>query len=67
MLENNSDNMVVFDLGKPIFVMEFLVNVLSNDCKAGVMYVKSNYGMVYIDVTSSNIQRRIAWTKKYKG
>ena len=34
----------MFELGKPIFVMEFLSRVLANACKAGVMDVQYDDG-----------------------
>ena len=42
ILENTFDNMGVFDLEKPMFVMNFLDHFLDNACKAVVMDVKSD-------------------------
>ena len=36
----------VFDLGKPMFVMERLSHVLYNACKTGIIYVQSDDGRV---------------------
>ena len=58
--------MVVFDLVKPMVVMEFLSHALSNACNAGLMSVQSYGGRVNTDVNRSNIQRCITWTKKHK-
>ena len=37
ILESNFDNTGVFDLEKPMFVMECLDHVLAKSCNAGVM------------------------------
>ena len=40
ILGSNFDNTGVFDLVKPMFVMELLSHVLDNACKEGVLYMK---------------------------
>ena len=68
ILESNFDNTGVFDLGKPMFVMECLAHVLANSCKLGVMDVKSDNGQVYTEVTRNNMQRCIIWKERsHKG
>ena len=64
MLESKFDNTGVFDLRKPMFVMECISQVLVNACKAGVMDVKSYYGQVDTEVTRKNMKRCI--TRKNK-
>ena len=64
ILEDTFDNTGVFDFGKPMFVMDLLAYVLTNACKAGVMGLKSDNIRVYTEVTRSNMQRCITWTKK---
>ena len=56
ILGSNFDNTGVFDLVKPMFVVDCLSHVLANACKAGVMGVKSDDGMVDTEVTRSNMQ-----------
>ena len=64
ILDSNFENTGFFDLGKPMFVMECLSHVLENDCKAGVMDMKSDNGKLDTEVTRKNIQRCITWTKQ---
>ena len=46
ILESTFDNTGVFDLEKPMFLIEYLAHVLDNDCKAGVTYVTYYDGRV---------------------
>ena len=64
ILESNFEKVGLFDLEKPMFVMECLAHVLDDDCKAVVMDVKYDDGRVDTEVTRRNIQRCITWTKK---
>ena len=50
-------------MGKPMFVMKFLFQVLANACNAGVMDVKSNDERVDTEVISRNMQCCITRTK----
>ena len=52
ILEINVDNKGVFDLGKPMFVMECLYHVLSNSCKAVVTGVQYDDVRVDTEVTT---------------
>ena len=60
ILEITFDNTGVFDLGEPMFVMDFLAHVLANSRKSGLMDVQSDDGRVDNEVTRINIQRCIA-------
>ena len=64
ILESNFEKVGLFDLEKPMFVMECLAHVLDDDCKAVVMDVKYDGGRVNIEVTRMNMQGCIAWTKR---
>ena len=64
ILESNFDNMAVFDLENPMFVMEYLDHFLANSCKSGVMDVKYDDVRIDTEVTRSNTQLCITWTKK---
>ena len=64
ILESYFDNMAVFDLENPMFVIKCLSHVLANDCKALVIDVKSDYFRVDTEVTRRNMQCCIIWTKK---
>ena len=63
-LESTFDNTGVFDLGKPMFVMECHARVLVNTFKERLMYVQSDYGRVDTEVIRRNMQCCITWTKK---
>ena len=47
-----------------MFVMECLALVPANDCKSGVMNVKSDDGMIVTKLNRNNAQLCITWTKK---
>ena len=65
-LESNFDNTGVFDSVNPMFVMGCLAHFLYNACKAGLMDMKSDVGMVDTYVTSRNTQLCITWNKNHK-
>ena len=66
ILESTLDNTGVFDLEKPMFVMDCLAYVLDDAFKEGVMDMKYDDGRVDIEVIRRNMQRCITWTKKHK-
>ena len=66
ILESTFEIMGVFDLVKPMFVMECLTHVIDNTCKAGVTDVQSDYVGVDTEVTRRNMQRCITCTKNHK-
>ena len=53
------DNKIVFDLKKPMFVMECLAHFFANACNSVLMDVKYDDSKVYIEVTRRNMQRWI--------
>ena len=61
ILESTFDNTGVFDLVKPMFVMEYLDHVLANNCKSWVINVQHDDGRVDTEVTRRNIQLWIIW------
>ena len=56
--------MGVFDLVKPMFLMQLISNLLSNSCKSVVIYLQYNYYRVDTEVTRRNMQCYIIWRKK---
>ena len=64
ILESTFDNTRVFDLEKPMFVMDCLAHVLANSCKSVVMDVKYDDGRVDTEVIRRDIQFCITWTNK---
>ena len=54
----------MFDLGKPMFMIECLAHILYNSYKAGVMDVKYDDGRVDNEATRRNMQLCITCTKK---
>ena len=56
--------MGVFDLEKPMFLMESISCVLDNACKAGLMYVKYDDIRVDTDMTRRNMQCYITCTNE---
>ena len=56
ILESNFDRTGVFDLEKPMFVMDCLAYVLDDAFKEGVMDMKYDDGRVCTEVNSRNMQ-----------
>ena len=56
ILESNFNNTGVFDLGKPMFVMDFPDHLLDNLCKAGIIDLQSNDGRVDTKLNRRNMQ-----------
>ena len=67
ILESSFDNMGLFELKNPMFVIECLSHILSNSCKAVVMDAESDDVRVYTEVTRRNMQRCITCKKITKG
>ena len=67
ILESTFDNTVVFDLGEPMFMMEWLECSLANSHKKELMDVQSDDGRLYTEVNRRNMQHCITWTKNHKG
>ena len=66
ILESTFDNTGVFDLVKPMFVVDCLSHFLANSCKAVLIYVKYDCVRVDTEVIRKNMQLCIAWTKNHK-
>ena len=67
VLDSNLYNKGVFELEKPMFVMECLADVLANSCNSGVIAVKSDDGRLDTEVNRRNMQRCITRKKIIKG
>ena len=66
ILESKFEKTGVFDLGKPMFVMEYLAYVRVNFRKAGVIDLQSDDGQVDTEATRKNTQHFTTSKKNHR-